>query len=169
MLDLRANGLAASITRSGFVTGGASSTGTRDIARPSSQEQCHHQEARAICAPGCDFHPHRQRSAHNRADGTVNSGDQLWLGIAPAKAAAGRSRNDRQSSGKLRHPLRQRRENVALPVGARTTPFGDLGQRASAAGAMARTRIERADVDARRFRCVDNDGSDLSKTDYVSD
>ena len=34
-------------------------------------------------------HTLRQRSAHNRADGTVNSGDQLWLGMA--KAAAWRS------------------------------------------------------------------------------
>ena len=36
---------------------------------------------RAICAPGCDLHPHRQRYADNWADGTVNSGDQIWLGL----------------------------------------------------------------------------------------
>ena len=99
-------------------------------------------------------HPHRQRYAHDWADGTVNSGDQLWLGIALAKTAAGQSRNERQSSGKLRHLLRQRSENVALPVGARTPPFGDLSQRASATGAIARTRIERADFDARRFQTL---------------
>ena len=75
VLDLCTNGLADSTTRSGFVTGCASTTATRGIARPSSQEQCHYQEARAICAPGCDLHPHRQQYAHNWADGTVNSGD----------------------------------------------------------------------------------------------
>ena len=69
-----------------------------------------------------------------------------------AKAAAWRSQNERQSSGKLRHPLRQRNENLALTVSARATPFGDLGERSTAAGAMACARIERADVDARRFR-----------------
>ena len=41
-----------------------------------------------------------------------------------------------------------------LPVGARTTPLGNFGERASATGAMARARIERADFDARRFRAA---------------
>ena len=49
--------------RGRHVTGGASSTATRSIARPRSPEQCHYQEARAICAPGCYLQAHRHRSA----------------------------------------------------------------------------------------------------------
>ena len=63
VLDLGANGSGRIDNEVGHVTAGASSTATRGIARPSSQEQSHHQEARAICAPGCGLFNHRQRFA----------------------------------------------------------------------------------------------------------
>ena len=62
VLDLRANGLAASITRSGFVTGGASSTVTRGYDEPRHLRTAS-PDSRAICTPGCALFNHRQRFA----------------------------------------------------------------------------------------------------------
>ena len=90
---------------------------------------------------------------HDRDRSLTSGRVRLRRGFHPTKTAAWRSRNERQSSGKQHHPLWQCSENLAL-VGARTTPFGDLGERSTTASAMARARIERADFDARRFRSV---------------
>ena len=107
---------------------------------------------RAICTPGCALFNHRQRFALTGTAASTSGGVRLRRGIHPTKTAAGRSRNERQSSGKLRHPLRQCGENLSLTVGARAAPFGDVGERSTTAGAMACARIERADLNARRFR-----------------
>ena len=138
VLDIRATGSGYFDNEIGHVTAGASSTAMRGIARPSSQEQCHYQEARVICRRAatltpiaCDP-PTTGRTAPSTA--AISSG---W--IALAKTAPGRSQNDQQSSGKPRHPLRQRSEKIAFPVGARTTPFDDLAERATAAGAASKS------------------------------
>ena len=90
----------------------------------------------------------------DRDGGITSRGDQFQSGFHPTKTAAWRSRNERQSSGKLHHPLWQRSENLALTVGVRAAPFGDLGERSTTTGAMACARIERADIDARRSEGV---------------
>ena len=93
---------------------------------------------------------------HDRDGGLTNGGVRLRRRIHPTKTAAGRSGNERQSSGKLRHPLRQCGENLSLTVSARAAPFGDLGERSTTAGAMACARIERADINTGRYRRFDH-------------
>ena len=107
VLDLRANVLAVSTTRSA-VSQPVPAQPPHATSPGQSREQCHFPEARAICTPGCDLHSHRQRSATTGAAAQSATAIGSSLRAQPTKAAAWRSQNDRQSSGKLGHPLRQR-------------------------------------------------------------
>ena len=76
--------------------------------------------------------------------------------MIPTNTAAWRSEDDRLTSGKSRHALRQQGKYRALPFGSCAAPFADLGDGASAAGAKPCARIERADRNTGRLRKFDH-------------
>lgn len=138
------------------ITTGAGATGTRGGARPHSWNSVATNKRARSAQSCCGLHISRQRTATTGAatpsTAAIGSGWALPL----RRRRPWGLQNDRQFCGKLRQPLGQRGKNFALPVGARATPFADLGERASAAGAILRARIEGADFDARRLRKVDH-------------
>lgn len=99
-----------------------------------------------IRAQVCDRQNHRRRSSTiAAAASSLAAAITCGLRSRLATTATWRSESDRQSNGKLHHPLRQRGENFAHSFSGRGALLTDFGERATTAGAIicARTRAKR--------------------------